>query len=177
MSLQDALNRVSQIQQMTTGSAASAPAKTQQAAESLPTAPDAGTPQTNPTASVSSFSAALGQADAQGIPQAAYRAAQPVQNGQLVQSLFQPRQQAADVIAKRFGLSVSSSYRTPEHNAEVGGVPNSYHTKGLAFDFTGSTSAMNSAKSWALRHPEMFKEVLVHDAGSGLHLHLAFRSS
>lgn len=28
------------------------------------------------------------------------------------------------------GFKVSSGYRTPEHNAEVGGVPNSYHIRG-----------------------------------------------
>ncbi len=36
----------------------------------------------------------------------------------------------------RFGhaLVVNSGYRSPAHNAAVGGVPNSYHTKGLAAD-------------------------------------------
>ena len=36
----------------------------------------------------------------------------------------------------RFGraLIVNSGYRSSEHNAKVGGVPNSYHTKGLAAD-------------------------------------------
>jgi hypothetical protein len=31
--------------------------------------------------------------------------------------------------------TVSSTYRTPEHNKEVGGVPNSWHTKGRAADY------------------------------------------
>ncbi len=36
----------------------------------------------------------------------------------------------------RFGhaIIVNSGYRSPEHNAAVGGVPGSYHTKGLAAD-------------------------------------------
>ena len=36
----------------------------------------------------------------------------------------------------RFGyaLIVNSGYRSPEHNAAVGGVPNSQHVKGLAAD-------------------------------------------
>lgn len=29
---------------------------------------------------------------------------------------------------------VNCAYRSPKHNAEVGGVPNSYHVKGLAAD-------------------------------------------
>ncbi len=36
----------------------------------------------------------------------------------------------------RFGraIIVNSGYRSPEHNVAVGGVPGSYHTKGLAAD-------------------------------------------
>ena len=172
MSLDAALSRIQQIQGLATGTkpVSAPPADTATASNQSVSAP-----ATSKAASAASFSQALGKAD--GIPVAAYRAAQPVQNGHLVQSLFAPRQQAAQSIASRFGLNVSSSYRTPEHNAEVGGVPNSFHTKGLAFDFSGSNSQMQAAKAWANRHPEMFQEVLVHDVGSGMHLHLAFRSS
>ena len=49
------------------------------------------------------------------------------------------RQELVDFLNQlrlRFGhaLVVNSGYRSPEHNKEVGGVPNSYHTKGLAAD-------------------------------------------
>lgn len=39
-------------------------------------------------------------------------------------------------IRRHFGkpVTVTSGYRTPEHNAKVGGVKNSYHTKGMAAD-------------------------------------------
>lgn len=130
-----------------------------------------------------SFSAQLQKAQAaqvspQGfVPAAAYTLPEPVQNGQLNKQLFEPRRQAAQAIANRFGLQVTSSYRTPEHNAEVGGVPNSLHTRGLGFDLTGSQAQMNKAKAWAESHPEIFQEVLVHDVGSGLHLHLGFKAS
>jgi len=39
-------------------------------------------------------------------------------------------------------LTISSGYRCAKHNAEVGGVPNSDHTKGLAVDIPISESAL-----------------------------------
>lgn len=36
-------------------------------------------------------------------------------------------------------FKITSGYRTPEHNLEVGGVPNSAHTKGLAVDIACTT--------------------------------------
>lgn len=39
-----------------------------------------------------------------------------------------------------FPLFVVSGYRTPEHNKEVGGTPNSSHLKGLAADLKTSSS-------------------------------------
>ena len=82
----------------------------------------------------------------------------------------------AAYLASKFGLSVSSSYRSPAHNAAVGGVPNSSHTRGSAsnpgaIDFV---PASDSALSWATSHIAGLTEAMNHDAGSGLHLHLAF---
>lgn len=70
------------------------------------------------------------------------------------------------------GLSLSSGYRTPEHNAAVNGVPNSYHLTGRALDFSGSSSAMNAGAAWARANGAT--EVLIHNAGSGMHLHVAW---
>lgn len=41
-----------------------------------------------------------------------------------------------DRIRERIGqpLHISSGYRCEEHNAEVGGVPNSFHVQGIAAD-------------------------------------------
>ena len=51
----------------------------------------------------------------------------------------------------RFGkpLIVTSGYRSPEHNKAVGGVANSYHTKGLAAD-VAPMDAKDLNKLWQL---------------------------
>ena len=38
------------------------------------------------------------------------------------------------------GFKITSGYRSPEHNAKVGGVPNSSHTLGHAVDIYAPTS-------------------------------------
>jgi uncharacterized protein YcbK (DUF882 family) len=57
--------------------------------------------------------------------------------GQLPSNGFDDRLlQVLDAMREAIGGSVSLScaYRCPAHNAEVGGVPNSYHTQGIAAD-------------------------------------------
>jgi len=46
--------------------------------------------------------------------------------------------QLRDIVG--FPLIITSGYRCPKHNAEIGGVPDSAHTKGLAVDISISTS-------------------------------------
>ena len=43
-------------------------------------------------------------------------------------------QMARDIVGKP--LHINSGYRSPEYNKQVGGVPNSYHTQGMAFDIS-----------------------------------------
>ena len=38
-------------------------------------------------------------------------------------------------------IHINSGYRCPKHNAEVGGVPNSYHAQGLAADLSCRSGA------------------------------------
>ena len=73
------------------------------------------------------------------------------------------------------GSAISSAYRTPEHNKEVGGVEGSYHTKGDAVDIVlpdGITDEQAQAVKKRFEDTGAFEDVLFHDVGSGYHLHL-----
>lgn len=75
-------------------------------------------------------------------------------------------------IATTYNLRVSGGHRTVERNAEVGGVPNSLHLSGRAADFVGTRANMEAALSWARANGA--REALIHDAGSGTHLHVGW---
>lgn len=70
------------------------------------------------------------------------------------------------------GLRVNGGWRSAEHNKEVNGVKNSHHLDGTAVDFGGSPRLMEQAAAWARAHGA--REVKIHDAGSGKHLHVAW---
>lgn len=76
----------------------------------------------------------------------------------------------------RFGLKQTSGDRDAAHNKAVNGVANSYHLKpGWAADYTGTAQQMAAAAAWA--HTRGAREVLIHNAGSGQHLHVVFDPS
>lgn len=70
------------------------------------------------------------------------------------------------------GLKITSGFRDPDHNAAVGGVANSRHLSGEATDWVGSQKDMQNALAWAKNNGAV--EALIHDAGSGWHLHVAW---
>lgn len=55
----------------------------------------------------------------------------------------------AESKAAQLGLIKTSGYRSAQESVESGGTANDDHTKGLAEDFSGSTSAMNEFATWA----------------------------
>jgi hypothetical protein len=71
----------------------------------------------------------------------------------------------ASAIEKQFHLTFTSGYR-PQSDT--------LHGVGLAFDQVGRMSDMKRAAAWAAQNPGLFQEVFIHDAGSGMHLHLGF---
>lgn len=84
----------------------------------------------------------------------------------------------AGQLASRFGLRITSGYRSPGHNAAVGGVEGSLHTHGSpsnpgAVDLVGSMGNMQRAEDYARSHFHP-RELLIHNAGSGTHLHVGF---
>jgi hypothetical protein len=75
-------------------------------------------------------------------------------------------------LAERHGLRVSSGHRTEAHNERVGGAENSYHLTGRAADFVGTEAQMQAAAADA--RASGASEVLIHNVGSGRHLHVAW---
>lgn len=59
--------------------------------------------------------------------------------------------------AGKLGVTVTSGYRSPEHNKEIGGAPNSNHTKGTAalpgaMDIGGAASALKTLFDMIRKH-------------------------
>lgn len=67
------------------------------------------------------------------------------------------------------GLRFTSGYRDPKRNAAAGGVKNSKHLTGQASDLVGTEEEMQAAAAAARA---MGAKTLIHDSGSGRHLHI-----
>lgn len=66
----------------------------------------------------------------------------------------------------------TSGYRDPERNAAAGGAENSYHLHRDAVDVYLGDLSKDEQEAVVDNFSPYFSEVLYHDAGSGLHLHL-----
>lgn len=76
-----------------------------------------------------------------------------------------------EAISKQFGVRVNSAYRSPQHNAAVGGAKNSDHLSGNAIDFIGNPQQMRSLYQWAQGR---FPYVEPWDQAGGNHVHISF---
>lgn len=61
-------------------------------------------------------------------------------------------------------ITINSGYRSPQHNKNIGGVPNSLHTKGMAADFTVKGY---SAKQVQEALESLIKNNKIQDGGVG----------
>lgn len=75
-------------------------------------------------------------------------------------------------IQSTFGLTPTSGLRSSEENSAVNGVPNSGHLTGRSMDYVGNQDQMEAGRQWALANGAT--EALIHDAGSGVHLHISY---
>lgn len=75
--------------------------------------------------------------------------------------------------AKFYGLTITSGYRSPEHDKRVGGSGKGYHTLGQALDVAGSKSAMDQFAKWA-KGSGLFRSVLWQVAGHYDHVHVSW---
>jgi peptidoglycan hydrolase-like protein with peptidoglycan-binding domain len=87
--------------------------------------------------------------------------------------------------AKLFGLTLTSAYRSPSHDRQVGGSGTGDHTQGEAYDFAGAYSAMERFADWA-HGSGMFTQVIFKDrdyrtgryiGGHQDHVHVAWNGS
>lgn len=73
------------------------------------------------------------------------------------------------------GVEISGGWRSPEYNASINGVEDSYHVRGNAIDYVIPDSATAEQKQQivdAIMATGMFGNAFFHDAGSGEHLHV-----
>lgn len=110
--------------------------------------------------------AALGMAPA--APAAAPTAERP--NAPAVSAAFEgdPQEVITGLVP---GVRITSGFRDPERNRRVGGAPNSYHTRGQAFDLApppGMTMAQLEQRVRASGRP--FREII----NEGDHIHVAW---
>lgn len=63
-----------------------------------------------------------------------------------------------NIVRNAYGqpMIVTSGYRNPMHNAEIGGATNSAHTRGMAVDFRDRNGALSN---WLLNNLQLLKDI------------------
>jgi len=67
-------------------------------------------------------------------------------------------------------VHINSGYRTPQWNKKVGGVPNSYHTQGLAVDVSVIGVSLDELKKYAIASG--FRGIGIYRKKNFIHLDL-----
>lgn len=95
---------------------------------------------------------------------------------------YNARLQAITQVGASFGLHVTSGKRSDAENSNANGVGGSLHlvsSGALAFDLSSGPGPVSPNErrmyEWANTRPDIFQEVLLHNSGSGWHVHVAFR--
>lgn len=78
--------------------------------------------------------------------------------------------------AEELGMYITSAYRSPEHNREVGGSKTSDHLEGRALDLDGGYAANDAFAEWA-EESGLFDYVLWQEPGHYDHVHVSWEVS
>jgi Peptidase M15 len=76
-------------------------------------------------------------------------------------------------IAKQYGLTLTSGYRSPSKNASIGGSKTSFHQRGYAYDFAGTPSQMQKFAEWA-KTSGLYSEVIYNNGDHADHVHVGW---
>lgn len=78
--------------------------------------------------------------------------------------------------SKELGLTITSAYRSPEHDKQVGGTGKGYHVLGQALDVAGKWESMDAYAKWA-KSSGLFRSVLWQVSGHYNHVHVSWNAS
>lgn len=157
-------------------------ARKKRGVEGLTGAPAIPLPQPAPaTTQAPPQAAAVAEALGAPPPQAPQTPAMPIEGGGQVQPPFGLIRAASGAPSLRDGVRrltgdgarVTSGYRTPKRNAEVGGVSNSYHTRGSAEDPQAYDLVPRAGETMAQLEARTRRELPGHDViNEGDHVHV-----
>jgi peptidase M15-like protein len=153
------------------------------AAEPAPAAPKNGSdilPAPDPNSPYAKFANPGAASSAPAAPVAASGAPAPVQGSMAPQPVnlrdepaaFTPNAEVKTYLQDVLGspVSITSGYRSPEHNAEVGGAEHSAHTRGEAYDFKVEGLGTREAGEKLARSGILFDQIEI----TPTHVHVSF---
>lgn len=76
-------------------------------------------------------------------------------------------------IAKQYGLTLTSGFRSPSKNASIGGAKKSFHQSGEAYDVAGTPAQMQKFAEWA-KTSGLYSEVIYNNSDHADHVHVGW---